>query len=201
MRNQRQFDAPMSAMEAAQRAQYILGKWNYRSWGIPGGVRFERGFTGSALFVFRPHQVHAIIDLHLQEVDQSRCRVTVEQKVMKLGQPCPNLDKMVWAGDLDDLEAMLTRREEPSIDRVGQDRYAGAVSLKYIFAIVLPLLVSFGIFYVLGNLVTALVSIVLLVGSAVIMPYLPFKMPHFPLENQMPPPPFESNYVRGGNQP
>lgn len=190
----------MSAMEAAQRAQYVLGKWGYRFWGIPGGVRFERGFTGSALFVFKPHQVHTIINLQLQELDQSRCRVSVEQKVMKLGQPCPNLDKMVWAGDLDDLEAMLTKYEEPAIDRTRQDRYAGAVSLKYICFVILPLLVAFGVFYAMGNLATAMVSLVLMILSAVILPYLPFKMPHFPLENHIPAPPFESNYVRGGKQ-
>lgn len=190
----------MSAIEAAQRAQYVLGKWGYRFWGIPGGVRFERGFTGSALFVFRPHQVHTIINLHLQELDQTRCRVTVEQKVMKLGQPCPNLDKMVWIGDLDDLEAMLTKRQEPVIDRTRQDLYAGAVSLKYICFVIFPLLVAFGAFYALGNLVTAMVSLGLMTLSAIILPFLPFKMPHLPLENQVPPPPFESNCVRNSNQ-
>lgn len=200
MRTYLEFDAPMSAMEAAQRAQYVLGKWKYRYWGVIGGVRFERAFSGSALVAVQPHHIHTTIDLGLEDLGDGRCRVTIDQRVMKLGQPATNLDKMVWRGDVDDLEAVLLRREEPRIDRIRQDRYAGLVSYKYFGFVILPALIATAAFLGLSNWVVGVASAVMLILSAVIMPYLPFKMPHFPLENQMPAPPFESNYMRGGGQ-
>lgn len=190
----------MSAQEAAQRAQYVLGKWKFRYWGVIGGVRFERAFAGSALVAVQPHHVHSTIELGLEDLGDERCRVTIDHRVMKLGQPSPSLDKMVWMGDLEDLEAMLLRREEPKIDRIRQDRYAGLVSYKYLGIVVLPLIVAAGVFFALENWIAAFTCILLVVVSAAILPFLPFKMPHFPLENQIPAPPFESNYLRGGDQ-
>lgn len=189
----------MSAMEAAQRAQYVLGKWKYRSWGIPGGVRFERGFAGSALVVIRAHHVHATIDLLLQDLGEEKCQVSIDQKVMKLGQPSTNLDKIVWLGDVEDVEAMLLRREEPKLDRIREDDYAGKVSLKYICFAVIPPLVAALWLYIIGNLVGAIIAGLLTLVTIPILPKLPFRMPHFPIENQVPPPPFESNYIRNRN--
>lgn len=195
MRDARTFVAPMNATEAAQRAQYVLGKWRYKFWSIPNGIRFERAFAGSALFAVNPHHVHSRIDVLLSEKSDGTCEVSAEQRVYKFGQPCSNLDKLVWRGDMDDLEASLARREEPSIDRIRQDHYAASISFKYIGFVIVPVLAA--LFWFLFNEQYLQVAVMgtLTVATALILPRLPFKMPHFPLDNV--PPPFQSNYPRG----
>jgi hypothetical protein len=198
MRNERQFIAPMPAIEAAQRAQWVLGKWRFNFWSIPGGIRFERSLPLAGLMVLHPHQVHCRIDVHFQDRGDGTCQVLVNQRVFKFGQPSSNLDKMVWMGDLEDLEGALLRREEPKIDRIRQNAYAGAISMKYLLAIVLPSLVAAAWLFILGNWIGPAVLMVCMIGAALLLPVLPFKMPHFPLPNTLPA--FQSNYPRGRQQ-
>ncbi|MBC8063906.1 MAG: hypothetical protein H7Y17_03690 [Chlorobia bacterium] len=195
MRNERQFIAPMSAVEAAQRAQYVLGKWKFKFWSIPGGIRFERSVPLAGLMVIHPHQVHSRIDLHLQELGEGACRVFVKHQVFKFGQPSSNLDKIVWLGDVEDLEAALQRREEPKLDRNRQDRYAGAISIKFILATIVPPVIAAIWLVATGERMATFLMLLVLILVAILFPFLPFRMPHFPLENQLPP--FDSNYVRG----
>jgi len=184
-------------MEAAQRAQYVLSRWKYRGWSIPGGIRFERAFSLSGLFAIHPHQVHTHIDLQIEEKPNG-CSITAVQTVYKLGQPCSNLDKMVWKGDLDDLEAAVVHRAPLKRDRIKENGYAGAVSIKFIVVAVLPPLVAALWLLFQQNFVGSAAMIALLAIAAIVMPYLPFKMPHFPLEGELPP--FDSNYPRSQYQ-
>lgn len=198
MRNERQFIAPMSAIEAAQRAQWVLGKWKFNFWSIPGGIRFERSLPLAGLMVLHPHQVHARIDIHFQDLGDGTCRVFVEHRVFKFGQPSSNLDKMVWMGDLEDLEGALLRREEPKLDRVRQNAYAGSISIKYLLAIVLPCIAASVWLFISGHFIGPLILMVCMVGAALLLPVLPFRMPDFPLPNTLPE--FQSNYPRGRQQ-
>lgn len=194
MRAHREFTAPMSALEASQRAQYILRRWRYKCWTTREGLRFERGTPGSAIVAVNPHHVHARIDLFLADLDDGTCKVVVDQDVFKLGQPCSRLDKIVWRGDLDDLEASLTRRADLTVDRVRQDRYAASISYKYLGFVIAPPL--FALFWFLSRDQWAEVAAMggLVAVSALILPLLPFRMPDFPLENTLPE--FPSNYLR-----
>lgn len=197
MRSERQFSIPISAVEAIHRAKYLLGKTKYRCSQTPEGLRCERAYFGSGFVAIRPHHVHALVNISLRDSMNGSCEVAVEQKIMKLGQPSSNLDKMVWKGEIDDLEAYLTRNEEPRIDRIEQDVYAGKVTLKYVLAVVLPLSGVLIYFLATMNYVGGAIALVLFLLTVVMLPFLPFKMPEFPLENQVPAPPFVSNYLRG----
>jgi hypothetical protein len=198
MRNERQFIAPMTAIEAAQRAQWVLGKWKFNFWSIPGGIRFERSLPLAGLMVLHPHQVHCRIDIHFQDLADGTCQVFVDHRVFKFKQPSSNLDKMVWMGDLEDLEGALLRREEPKIDRVRQNAYAGAVSIKYLLAIIVPCMAASIWLFVLGSLVGPLILVACMVVAALLLPVLPFRMPDYPLPNMLPE--FQSNYPRGRKQ-
>ena len=194
MHEQREFIAPMNALEASQRAQYVLRRWKYRHLQNCQGLRFERGKPGSALVAVNPHHVHARIDLFLTEQRDSTCRVVVEQRVFKLGQPCSNLDKLVWRGDLDDVQAALTRRADLSVDRVRQDRYAASVSYKYLAFVVTPPLIAL-LWLVFNDRWIGVAAMgALLAIVAFVLPLLPFQMPEFKLENTVPE--FPSNYLR-----
>lgn len=198
MKSERRFVAPMNAIEASQRAQYVLAKWKYRAWSIKGGIRFERSMPLAGLVAVHPHHVHARIDALLYEQPDGACSVQVTQEVFKYGQPCSNLDKMVWQGDLDDLERALTERREPAIDRNRENSYAGMISFKFIFVAILVPLIAFAWLLFNDNKLGAILMLVVIVLSAVILPHLPFRMPHFPLENRLPE--FDSNYPRGNPQ-
>lgn len=190
----------MPGLEAASRAHNVLGRWRYRSWAIPGGTRFERSFPLSALLVVHPHHVHSRIDMTIRETGDGRCQVTLVQNVYKLGQPSSRLDKEVWEGDLIDVEASLMRREEPVIDRTRQNAYAGKVSGLYIGFVIVPILIIGALvgFIYANAILGAAIALGLLAVAAITMPFVPFQMPDFPLENALPPAPGGSNYLRGG---
>jgi hypothetical protein len=186
----------MAAREAAERAKYILSKWKFKFWSIPGGIRFERSVPLAGLAAINPHDVHSRIDMLFMEKEDGSCEITIRHQVFKLGRPGSTLDDQVWLGDLEDLEAGLLKREEPKIDRARQNRYAGRMYFKYCFFVVIPL---FGVATWLvfdGRFLAALLCIVVFIGTLILMPFLPFRMPYFPLDNKVPDAPFTSNYPR-----
>jgi hypothetical protein len=196
MHTDRQFIAPMSAAEAAERSKYVLGKWKFKCWSVPNGIRFERSVPFAGLMVIHPHHVHCRIDLFFRDREDGSCEVRMSQQVFKFGQPSTNLDKQVWHGDTEDVEANLVRREEPRIDRTKQNSYAGLVSVKYLLISVLPPLVVAGWLVAVDRPIGAICCVLVVVAAAIVMPRLPFRMPDFPLDNQVPTAPFTSNYPR-----
>ena len=190
----------MSGLEAASRAHNVLEKWGYRGRAISGGIRFERGFFLSAMFAVHPHHVHSRIEITIQETGPGSCQVSLTLHVYKLGQPSSRLDKEVWMGELDDVEASLMRREEPRIDRSKQNAHAGKMSGLFIGFVIMPCLLIGALAGLATHnvLVGAGVALGLLLVAAVAMPFLPFQMPDFPLENALPPAPGGSNYLRPG---
>lgn|GEM_PF-7134097 len=198
MKNQREFLAPMTGVEAANRAQYVLKRWKYRAWSIPGGVRFERSTPIAGLAVIHPHLVHARIDMQILELPEGKCRISLNQTILKFGQPFTRLDKAVWLGDLEDVESYVGRREELQVDRVQQNAYAGRMTLVFLAYATFPALLAGAVtgFLTQAGLVGLIAGLVVILIAALFLPIIPLRMPDFPLDNALPPAPGGSNYIR-----
>lgn len=197
MNKTREFETACSPLEAASRAQTILAALRFRIKGVGNELKGERSFPFSGALVVRPQQVHCLLDIQIMPLPSGGCRISVRQRVFKMGSPASMLDKVVWNGELDDLENMIVRHQPPKVDRIKQDLYSGRITWIFIgFAGFVATIFGFpaaSVWGVVGGLLTGLLIFVVL---ALMLPYFPFPVREFPLENPMPEADFDSNYIR-----
>ncbi len=142
MHYQRSFVSPNSCAVCRARVKKLLETYGFRIVKEENLLEFERSARGAGLVATQPRSVHTTLVVWLSE-EGDGCSVLLTEVVQKYGQPASRLDKALWEGELDDIEALLIRNEPPNQDRAKQNASAGTFAVVAVaFMLLLYIIVA-----------------------------------------------------------